>query len=81
LYLGSIPTNPPAEFLELEEYPQPPLVDIEKLVQKVRSQRFEKIQYQCSILQLLNISRPVALDDIYIGVKVASLTRAATQRL
>ncbi|WP_265271221.1 NACHT domain-containing protein [Nostoc sp. KVJ3] len=65
-----IATNPPAEFLGIEEYAQPPVVDIDKLVQKVRSQRFEKIQDQCGILQLLDISRPVAIDDIYIDVNI-----------
>ncbi len=65
-----IATNPPAEFLELEEYTQLPVVDIDALVQKVRSQRFDKIQDQCGILQLLDISRPVAIDDIYIDVNI-----------
>ncbi|MEH2027800.1 NACHT domain-containing protein [Nostoc sp.] len=65
-----IATNPPAEFLELEEYSWPPVLDIDKLVQQVRSQRFEKIQDQCGILQLLDIGRPVAIDDIYIDVNI-----------
>ncbi|WP_375449278.1 hypothetical protein [uncultured Nostoc sp.] len=48
-----IATNPPAEFLEREEYAQPLASDIDKLVQKVRclrratpTQRFDKIQDQ-----------------------------------
>jgi predicted NACHT family NTPase len=65
-----IATNPPAEFLELEEYTKPSVLDIDTLVQKVRSQRFDKIQDQCGILQLLDISRPVAIDDIYIDVNI-----------
>ncbi|MEH1892215.1 MAG: NACHT domain-containing protein [Nostoc sp.] len=65
-----IATNPPAEFLELEEYTQSPVLDIDTLVQQVRSQRFDKIQDQCGILQLLNISYPVAIDDIYIDVNI-----------
>ncbi|MEH2112342.1 hypothetical protein [Nostoc sp.] len=60
-----IATNPPAEFLELEKYPQPSVLHIDRLVEQVRSQRFDKIQDQCGILQLLDISRPVAIDDIY----------------
>ncbi len=36
----------------------------------MRSQRFDKIQDQCGILQLLDISRPVAIDDIYIDVNI-----------
>ncbi|MEH2063331.1 MAG: NACHT domain-containing NTPase [Nostoc sp.] len=62
--------NPPIEFLELEEYLRSPVVNIDKLVQQVRSQRFDKIQYQCGILQLLDISRLVAIDDIYIDVNI-----------
>ncbi|WP_375453200.1 hypothetical protein [uncultured Nostoc sp.] len=65
-----IATNPPAEFLSREEYAQPLASDIDKLVQKVRSQRFDKIQDQCGILQLLDIGRPVAIDDIYIDVNI-----------
>ncbi|MBN3905394.1 MAG: NACHT domain-containing NTPase [Nostoc sp. NMS1] len=65
-----IASNPPAEFMELEEYSQFPVLDIDDLVEKVRSQRFDKIQDQCGILQLLDISRPVAIDDIYIDVNI-----------
>ncbi|MHC5774217.1 NACHT domain-containing protein [Nostoc sp.] len=65
-----IATNPPAEFGEREEFTQLSVVDIDTLVQKVRSQRFDKIQDQCGILQLLDINRPVAIDDIYIDVNI-----------
>ncbi|MBD2362531.1 NACHT domain-containing NTPase [Anabaena minutissima FACHB-250] len=65
-----IATNPPTEFVNREEFTQPPVLDIETLVQQVRSQRFDKIQDQCGILQLLDISRPVAIDDIYIDVNI-----------
>ena len=40
------------------------LEDIDALVKKVRSQRFDKIQDQCGILQMLDISRPVSLDRV-----------------
>ena len=65
-----IATNPPAEFGEGEQFIQPSVLDIDKLVQKVRSQRFDKIQDQCGILQLLDINRPVAIDNIYIDVNI-----------
>jgi predicted NACHT family NTPase len=65
-----IATNPPAEFIDREEFTQPSVLDIDILVQQVRSQRFDKIQDQCGILQLLDISRPVAIDDIYIDVNI-----------
>lgn len=65
-----IATNPPAEFLEVEEYTKPSVVDIDSLVEKVRSRRFDKIQDQCGILQLWDISHPVAINDIYIDVNI-----------
>ncbi|MBN3947902.1 MAG: NACHT domain-containing NTPase [Nostoc sp. NMS7] len=65
-----IATNPPAEFGEGEQFIQPSVLDIDKLVQKVRSQRFDKIQDQCGILQLLDINRPVAIDNIYIDLNI-----------
>ncbi|MDM9382609.1 hypothetical protein QUB80_18075 [Chlorogloeopsis sp. ULAP01] len=52
------------------ELAQAPVLDIDVLVQQVRSQRQEKIQNQCGILQLLDISRPVGIDDIYIDVNI-----------
>ncbi|MEH2235527.1 NACHT domain-containing protein [Nostoc sp.] len=65
-----VATNPPAEFSQLEDYTQSSDLDIDILVQKVRSRRFDKIQDQCGILQLWDISHPVAIDDIYIDVNI-----------
>jgi predicted NACHT family NTPase len=62
-----IAENPPAEGSEPEE---PALLNIDVLVQQVRSQRFDKIQNQCGTLQLLDISRPVGIEDIYIDVNI-----------
>jgi predicted NACHT family NTPase len=61
-----IAADPPAEF----SVPQELVRDIDVLVQQVRSQRQDKIQDQCGILQLLDISRPVSIDDIYIDVNI-----------
>jgi predicted NACHT family NTPase len=61
-----IAANPSADFPESRE----PILEIESLVQRVRSQRYDKIQDQCGILQLLDISRPVSIDDIYIDVNI-----------
>ncbi|GAB4226328.1 MAG: hypothetical protein Kow00121_54510 [Elainellaceae cyanobacterium] len=73
-----IADRPPAEFPEPREVVEAapldiaPLdiapLDIDSLVQQVRSQHQETIQNQCGILQLLNISHPVSLDDIYVDV-------------
>jgi predicted NACHT family NTPase len=43
---------------------------IEALVKMVRSQRREKIDHQCGILQLLDVNRPVSIDQIYIDVNI-----------
>jgi len=45
-------------------------LEIESVVQQVRSQRQAKIQDQCGSLQLLDISHPVSIDDIYIDVNI-----------
>jgi predicted NACHT family NTPase len=65
--------NAPAEYVdrtinstELE----PISLKLDDLVQMVRSQRKDKVNHQCGILQLLDISRPVELDKIYIDVNV-----------
>ena len=57
------------------EVPEPGLVettsvDIDSLVQQVQSQRRDTIQNQCGILQLLEISRPVRIDDIYVDMNI-----------
>jgi predicted NACHT family NTPase len=69
-----IAADPPADFLE----PREPILEIDALVQRVRSQRYDKIQDQCGVLQLLDISHPVSIDDIYIDVNI--LEEIASQR-
>lgn len=61
-----IAASPSAEF----PGPGEPILDIEALVQRVRSQRHDKIQDQCGVLQLLDISHPVSIDDIYIDINI-----------
>jgi predicted NACHT family NTPase len=63
-----IAENPPAEFVEPGEPIR--LAEIDILVQQVRSQRQDKIQNQCGTLQLLDINRPVSINDIYIDVNI-----------
>jgi predicted NACHT family NTPase len=61
---------PPAEFPEPGEMSLPASLDLESLVQHVRSQQHDTIQNQCGILQLLDISHPVKIDDIYVDVNI-----------
>ena len=65
-----IAVDPPAEFPQLDRSLRSPARSIDALVQQVRSRRRDKIQDQCGILQLLDISHPVRLDDMYIDVNV-----------
>ena len=44
--------------------------DVDALVQRLRSAHHEKIQSQCSTLQLLDIAQPIKLNDIYIDVNI-----------
>jgi predicted NACHT family NTPase len=60
----------PGEFSDSGEFAQENILSIDSLVQKVRSQRQEKIQDQCGILQLLDVSHPVGIEDIYVDVNV-----------
>ncbi|MBW4544456.1 MAG: NACHT domain-containing NTPase [Symplocastrum torsivum CPER-KK1] len=43
---------------------------IDALVTRVRSERHDKIQDQCGTLHLLDIARPVGLDDLYVEVNI-----------
>ena len=53
-----------------EETVQDTTSDIDTLVAKTRQQRYEKIQDQCGTLHLLDIARPVGLDDLYVEVNI-----------
>lgn len=44
--------------------------DIDALVQKARFANYEKIQAQCGTLHLLDIARPIVLDDLYVEVNI-----------
>jgi len=77
-----IAISPPVEFPEskIVTPDQAVALGITGLVQQVRSLRQSKIQDQCGILQLLDISYPVSLNDIYIDVNILE-SIASQQRL
>jgi predicted NACHT family NTPase len=54
-------------------------LDIDALVQKLRATHAEKIQAQCGTLHLLDIARPINLNDLYIDVNI--LEQITNQRL
>jgi predicted NACHT family NTPase len=65
-----ITVDPPTDFLEPGESRKTLPLSLDQLVQQVRSQHRDTIQNQCGILQLLDISHPVSLDDIYVDVNI-----------
>lgn len=44
--------------------------ELDILVTKVRQKRYDKIQDQCGTLRLLDIARPVGLEDLYVDVNI-----------
>ncbi len=78
-----IALDPPSEEFydettNLELDLQSAAIDLNTLVKMVRSQRQEKINDQCGILQLLDISHPVSIEQIYIDVNI--LEQIASQQ-
>lgn len=65
-----VAANPPAEFPEYGENFKAGALDIDSLVREVRSQHHESIWHHCGLLQLLDISRPVSIEDIYVDVNI-----------
>jgi predicted NACHT family NTPase len=77
-------TSPPAPLLQGEGSPVPPFasregglglaypnsIDIDSVVQQVRQQRHDKIQYQCGTMRMLDIAQRVDLSDIYTDVNI-----------
>ncbi len=65
-----IAINPPMEFPGPVETTGFTVTDIDILVQQVKLKRQNRIQDRCGTLQLLDISQPARIDDIYIDVNV-----------
>ncbi len=69
-----IADQPPADFFVPGEMTAEPTtlagLDIDDLVAQVRSHHHDAIQNHCGILQLLDISHPVSIDDIYVDVNI-----------
>lgn len=64
-----IAQQPAEESLSLETISEN-TPDIDALVQKARFANYEKIQAQCGTLHLLDIARPIVLDDLYVEVDI-----------
>lgn len=44
--------------------------ELDVLVTRARQERYDKIQDQCGTLRLLDIARPVGLEDLYVDVNI-----------
>ncbi len=65
-----IAVDPPAEFPELDRRGGSAPLDLDGLVQQVRAQHRATLRDRCGILQLLDLGRPVWIEDIYIDMNV-----------
>ncbi|OUL32982.1 histidine kinase [Nostoc sp. T09] len=52
------------------EKPTDLTLDINSLVEKLRSIHYEKIQAQCGTLHILDIAQPVSLNELYVDVNI-----------
>ncbi|MFP4006419.1 MAG: NACHT domain-containing protein [Spirulinaceae cyanobacterium] len=62
----------PDTIVEQPDLPDPTEIasGLEGIVRRVRSQSREKIEHQCGIVRLLDVSHPVVLDEIFVDVNV-----------
>ena len=65
-----IAVDPPAEFPELDRRGESVPPDLDELVLRVRDRVCESLRDRCGVLQLLDLGRPVWIEDIYIDVNV-----------
>src|SRR4028119_447865 len=70
LQAEEIAVPPEGAELVAEEKVQDTISDIDALVTRVRSHCRDKIQDQCGTLHLLDITRPVGLNDLYVDVNI-----------
>ncbi|NET37984.1 MAG: NACHT domain-containing NTPase [Cyanothece sp. SIO1E1] len=68
--------NPPEVAFEIGEHTKSEdmgagrSVDVDNLVRQIRSLRRDRIQEQCGSLQILNVSHPINIADLYIDVNL-----------
>ncbi len=65
-----IAIDPPAEFPGMGKVQETTTLNIDELVQQVKSLRWEAIQAQCGYLQLLDVDRPIGIEQIYVDLYV-----------
>ncbi|OIP76184.1 MAG: NTPase (NACHT family) [Oscillatoriales cyanobacterium CG2_30_44_21] len=72
--------EPPLEYIALNNDGTSDFdeLSIDALVKIVRSQRRDKVNHQCGILKLLDVNRPIKIEQIYIDVNI--LEQIASQQ-
>jgi len=70
LNFEEITALPPDLESEADSKVQDTKSELEALVGQVRQARYDKIQDQCGTLRLLDIARPVGIEDLYVDVNI-----------
>jgi predicted NACHT family NTPase len=70
LNFEEIAAIPPDAASEVDSKIQESQSELDVLVTKVRQERYDKIQDQCGTLRLLDIARPVEIEDLYVDVNI-----------
>src|ERR687885_376018 len=70
LNFEEIAAIPPDVESEVDPKIQESQSELDVLVTKVRQERYDKIQDQCGTLRLLDIARPVEIEDLYVDVNI-----------
>ncbi len=65
-----IAVDPPAEFPELDRRGESATFDLDGIVRRIRAQYGDTLRDRCGILQLMDLGRPVRIEDVYIDVNV-----------
>ncbi|HEY9612018.1 NACHT domain-containing NTPase [Allocoleopsis sp.] len=70
LNFEEIAAIPPDVESEVDPKIQESQSELDVLVTKVRQERYDQIQDQCGTLRLLDIARPVEIEDLYVDVNI-----------
>jgi predicted NACHT family NTPase len=65
-----IAIDPPAEFPGMGKVKEITSLNLDELVLQVKSLRWEATQAQCGYLQLLDLDRPIEIEQIYVDLHV-----------
>jgi len=73
----TIAQDPPAEIVDLGSRIETfPVSDIDQIVRNIRRLRFDRVYNQCGTLKLLDVNRPVSMNDVYIDLNILEEIRS-----